>query len=509
MEGNRQRATANDGKSTVISTDCRSPGASAFAQAFGFGLRLEDRQTAGTTAFARRKRVFRRPSPPHFGCRMMGRSRQSAHFEEILGRLMSFNKPDSAPLPEAVRGFWVLSAGLTVLCAVVMFFNSHVLHLGYPYNLPFVHRLFAEQDFLCFYERFDHLHTLEFLGGLPKAERYMYPAPMVLLYKPFYMMGRHSLRLFFGITGFLCLTLAAMLGRTMIREGVRRRTTWLFLSFCLLTSYPFWFEYVLANMEICIFLMVAFAVLAFLRGHFYLAAGLIGVAGAMKIFPLIYMGLLLSRKKYRQMLFGIVFAGLLNVASLWIIYPSIAVSFHGIQTNLSAFRSSYMLRFLLEQTGFDHSLFGLFKSVARVPFHWLMPSAVLTGYLALACAGGVMLYFIRIRHLPLLNQILCLCIASILLPPTSHDYTLLHLYVPWGLLVIYAIQLEKDREAGFDLRPFFFCFAVLFSTESEFIVSHGRIGGQIKAVTLVVLIVLALLRPFPPLNEQARSVPVP
>jgi hypothetical protein len=131
-----------------------------------------------------------------------------------------------------------------------------------------------------------------------------------------------------------------------------------------------------------------------------------------------------------------------------------------------------------------------------------VPVSLLNGYLAVAAALGLALYILRIRFLPILNQILCLCIASILLPPTSYDYTLIHLYVPWGLMVLYAIDLAKAKRSPQGLYSVFVCFAILMSAESELIYKapgnanpHGY-SGQLKAITLVVLLVIGLIRPF-------------
>ena len=452
--------------------------------------------------------------------------------------------PDSEnlPLPRPLRIFWALNIFLGVLCVVIMRGGKYLLHWGYPYNYPFIPFLHWP-DFLFFFARFKHFHQLDFFSTAPEfGLRFMYPAPVAVLYQGFYLTGPHSLRVFFAITLALVLVLATVLGRAMVRMGVRPAAAALFLASTLLFSYPFWFEYLLGNIEICIFLIVAFAILAFLRGYLYLAAALIGLAASMKIFPFVYLALFLSRRSYRQFAFGILVAIISNVFSLWLVCPSIPVAYRGIQAGLESFRSLYMLRYLPIETGFDHSLFGLFK---RLMFHlnhgphnsfsyFAVPSQSLTVYLALAAIGGIALYFLRIRYLPLLNQIQALTIASILLPPTSHDYTLLHLYIPWSLLVLYTLALAPSSNPDRPLEhlPYggmskassptssssgkdatlrsrqghshgrnahdggifasFVCYAILFSPESQLIQFSKGWSGQLKAVTLVVLLVITL-----------------
>ena len=72
-------------------------------------------------------------------------------------------------------------------------------------------------------------------------------------------------------------------------------------------------------------------------------------------------------------------------------------------------------------------------------------------------------HFLRIRHLPVINQVLCLCIAFILLPPVSYDYTLLHLYVPWGLLVMFAQEQQILRREVPGLTAAFVCLGILMA----------------------------------------------
>jgi hypothetical protein len=368
----------------------------------------------------------------------------------------------------------------------------------------------------------------------------MYPAPVALLYESFYASG-WPVRFFFLVTMISVLALAVLLGREMVRRGVDPGTILFFLSSAAVCSYPFWFEYLLGNMEICIFLIVAFGILAFLRGHFVMSATLIGIAASMKIFPFVYFALFLSRRKYRELALGIFATAVTTVASLWLMCPSLQIAFRGVRSGLAAFQHMYILQFLPIETGFDHSIFGFIKSlffhlhgtttmpsyllglrphdfvslrfVVSHPFarkkakgwgtEMVQEQAVtdLALYLAFASVTGLALYFFRIRFLPLLNQVLCLSIASILLSPTSHDYTLLHLYVPWGLMVLFAIDQARTNRSMDRLMTVFICFAILMSAESELIYQARGHSGQLKAIVLVALLYVGLKYPFGPAGD--------
>ena len=407
-------------------------------------------------------------------------------------------------LPKPLRIFWLVNIALTGLCVAIMH-RERQLHRQEPYTSPFIpfHHFI---DLVCFISRFQHVHRLDFFSEATSfGQRFMYPAPVALLYESFYASGWHLVRLFFLGTMIPVLALGVILGREMVRRGIGPGTTLLFLSSAAFFSYPFWFEYLLGNMEICIFLIVAFGIVAFLRQHFVLAATLIGVAASMKIFPFVYFALFLSRRKYKELALGVFAAAVTTLASLWLVCPSLPIAYRGVRSGLAAFQRLYILQFLPVETGFDHSIFGFIKLIF---FHFYrattIPSHLLTGYLAFASVTGLALYFFRIRFLPLLNQVLCLSIASILLPPTSHDYTLLHLYVPWGLMVLFAIDQARANRSMDRLMSVFICFAILMSAESELIYEMKGHSGQLKAIVLVVLLYIGLKYPFGPVETQIR-----
>jgi hypothetical protein len=395
-------------------------------------------------------------------------------------------------LPLPVRIFLTLSIVLDSLCLAVMEVQKYVFHRGFPYSSQFVSppRFY---DLTSFTARFQHFHQLDFFSQAPSfGEHFLYPAPDALLYEIFYASGWHIIRLFFLITIPLLAVLGVMLGREMVRRGVGLGIAALFLSLAALLSYPFWIEYALGNMEIFIFLMVAFGVVAFLHDRLILSAVLIGIAASMKIFPFVYLALFVTRKRYKEVGLGIAVAAIVDLVSLWLLCPSLSVSYHGVKAGLTEFEYRYILQFHAMETGFDHSLFGFMKSLLHHFVGSILSKRLLTAYMAFASVAGLALYFLRIRFLPILNQILCLCVASILLPPTSHDYTLIHLYVPWGLMVLYAIGEARVGRKTDGLVAAFVCLAILMSAESELVYRSLGHSGQLKAVVLVVLMYIGL-----------------
>jgi len=185
------------------------------------------------------------------------------------------------------------------------------------------------------------------------------------------------------------------------------------------------------------------------------------------------------------------------LVGLWMVCPNLATSWHGTQIGLASFRRWYVLAY--EQVGFDHSLVGCMKALSLAALPEELPPqllSLLVGlYMPVAAFAGIILYFDRILKLPVINQVVCLVVATILLPPISYDYTLLNLYLPWALLVLLALESRGRTVPG--LTAAMVCCAVVFAPVTELIV-HGRsYGGQVKALALAALGLIALIRKWP------------
>jgi len=211
----------------------------------------------------------------------------------------------------------------------------------------------------------------------------------------------------------------------------------------------------------------------------------------------VLVGLLISRRQYKQAVTTAAVFGVCTLVGLWMLCPNLAASWRGIRSGLEAFREWYVLGY--EQVGFDHSVVGCMKALTLVIHPDDTPPQTLQMmiglYIPVAAFAGILTYFGVIRMLPVINQVICLIVATILLPPISYDYTLLHLYVPWALLVLFAWE-NRGRDVP-GLTAAMVCFAILFAPETELIVHGQSYGGQVKACALVALLLIALLRKFP------------
>jgi hypothetical protein len=439
--------------------------------------------------------------------------------------------PDSRPaanhLAPPIKRFVKVQLLLTLACILTELFCHFALHLKSPYDYPFYAPDESFWDFLTFAPRFQHFGHPEFFTGNPKFP-FLYPAPVAVFFELFYGFGNLATPLFLSFILETFAIAALLLHRALRRRGVSSPQSAALLAFSLLLSYPIWFDFKQGNIEIGIWLFVALGVWAFCANRGYSAAACFGIAGSMKIFPFIYLGLLLAKRKYREIAFSLAIAALTTITSLWLLGGNdIPATWRHIKTGIDTFRTVYMLVYRPREIGFDHSLFAIVKCIVPTPPWGDVPASLLTAYLATGALAGIALYFLKIRHLPLINQVLCLSVASILLPPVSYDYTLMHLYIPWAMLVLYAQQqtstvrnvaarISPDsplRNVAAQNRPglsaAFLLLAILFAPESEFIHAQIRFGGQIKAGALMALLLVGLKFPFPPATEAAEVPALP
>ncbi len=338
----------------------------------------------------------------------------------------------------------------------------------------------------------------------PSGSPFLYPAPAAVVYKVFFLSTRHALEAFLGFF-IACVAAAGTLySHVLQRRSIATVLAYLFSFVVLLASFPLWSDFKQGNIEIVICLLATLGIVCFVCGHDYAAAVCFGLAGSLKIYPLMLLGLLLARKQFRQVAVTLSVFVVSTLVSLWLVCPSIPTSWHYISMGLRSFRSLYMLT-LRPEIGTDHSLFALEKLLLRrlPPPEEL--SRYLTLYMVALTIGGTALFFLRIRTLPVINQVISLTCASVLLPPVSYEYTLIQLTAPLGLVLLLTVDAHRAARGVPGLPVMLGCFVVLWAPLPE-LIWHGRtVDGQVKSIALIVLFILALWRPL----SDDQEVPYP
>jgi hypothetical protein len=168
------------------------------------------------------------------------------------------------------------------------------------------------------------------------------------------------------------------------------------------------------------------------------------------------------------------------------------VALAGLQSETAIFASHYLDHYLFIENGVDHSIFAFVKVVLLHTHRLDLIPAVLHFYTVLVGLGFVATYFLIIRKLPALNQLLGISIAAVWILPVSHDYTLVNLYAPCAALTLYAIENPSVR----GLKAMFICFGVLFATLS-FVHFKVAYGGQLRCLAMGLLFALVLRHKMP------------
>jgi len=385
---------------------------------------------------------------------------------------------------------------------------ERVLHLpGGMY--PLFLRTWRFYDFTEFQDKFTYFHQATFFQ-IP-GFYFCYPAPVAIVLDGFMQFGYYALSAYLVFCFLTFIGAGFALGRAMCHRGMGIAQVIFFIGSSMLLSYPFWFLVDRANIEMVNWLLVALGVACYWNKRWYLAAAFFGVAISFKMFPFVFLGLLLSARKYWAIAWSIVICVLTTCASTWFIGPTYRIASEGIAKGMEYFRYQYAIQIHKYELGFDHSLFAIVKEMTHRQYahtymmHPKLPDLYylpwLYGYMAVAAAAGLILYFWRIRTLPRANQILALTVASIMLPPVSGDYTLIHLYIPWGVLVLISISLKNAHKVR-GLVLSFSCMAFLMAPESFAVIYGIRIAGQLKAIVLLILFIVSITYPF----EEPASV---
>ncbi len=404
-------------------------------------------------------------------------------------------------LPTPVLYFLFVSFVVNLIAVTCEVYSRYRLHLPFPYRTPVLGEPPAP-DLLNFDPAFKHLHTAEFFSTRFPVP-YMYPAAVAPLYS-FFLGLPLRVRVFHCTIAVILLAAAISFGLYLWRNGLKWWRSALLGLGTLGLSYPALFELKQSNMEIFVCVLVAVGVLLFFQARFHWAAVCFGLAIAMKIFPFVYLGLFFSRRRYGAIGTAVVVAIVATLCSLAYLGPSITTAWHGVSNDLHYYQQT-VPTVMREEIGYDHTLFALLKRVIHQLLYRHISGdrydSLLRYYMPLVGVFGLLLYFLRIRHLPTVNQVLCLAIASILLPPTSYDYTLLHIYTPWALLVLFALSNNDRRTKGLTLA--FICLALATSIETELIFHARSLGGQFKALVLLALFGIALRFPFKELADHS------
>ena len=303
-------------------------------------------------------------------------------------------------------------------------------------------------------------------------------------------------------------------------------------------GFPMCFTVDRANLEGAVALFLGIGLVLFVMQRYWSAAALIGLAASIKPFPGLFFLLFLRKKLYRQCAFGVAVAACSVLAALTALGPNPIAAFRGLQPGVKRYYNDRIMGVPpREELRFTHSIMDGLKSVASELAH-AREDKTLTGsgkpptselppvgtHLPMTIHDGKEPPLIRSRHyaqihqifllsmflgavgfvfvvlrvfkLPVTNQMILISVAITLFPPDAGDYTLLHLYVPFGVFLVF---LSRDVATGrVEFKPkqvllILGLFALVFSPLTFF----ERFSGDVRMIVLSMLLIVVGKYPMP------------
>lgn len=341
-------------------------------------------------------------------------------------------------------------------------------------------------DLHVYQGRFAVRHSVRFFTqpGYP----WNYPAPAIFFYSPFYR-SPHGTILYCLVVAGLTLSFAAAFALALRRSGLALRNAVAVTVGTLLLAWPLYFAAQRGNVEALTWTLTAISVWLYMKRRYGVGAAVLGVVGSVKLYPLFFLGLWLKQRRYAAIAGCLLTAALTTLLALRFMEPDVLDAFHRVSEGVHSFTAEVSAAVVLPNAGYDHSLFGMVKSITRHMPHNLPRE--LTIYYVVAGASALLLYLLRVMRLPDVYQVVFLACATVLLPPTSFDYTLVVLYIPFAWLAVLAV-----RERRLDLTWPMVLLAVGLSPQTFLWFDRlPEIGEDVKALCLFGLMAWACIAP--------------
>jgi hypothetical protein len=284
-------------------------------------------------------------------------------------------------------------------------------------------------------------------------------------------------------------------------------------------SYPFLFTIDRANAELYTFLFLCgFAYFYNSLNHYKSLFALIclSLAIAMKPFPAIFLVLLASEKKWKNILYVIIFAILITIFSMMCFQGGFLENIQGLRRNQAMFVKNYAIG--SQGWPYGVSLFGLIKVITgfilKVCSHlglasdtqqvfFDLVSLLLKPYslLSLIIVGLVSLYILNKEKI-LWKKLALLVFVMAVIPPTSADYRLLNLFIPLAFFI------NESRSSKFDLA-YLILFGLLLIPKNYFIIPAMTDMGLSIGVIInpLLMLIFGFLIIKEGLSKTTRDIP--
>ena len=339
------------------------------------------------------------------------------------------------------------------------------------------------EDLMEFPPVYRLLHTADFFEGLSNGSRVTYPPLGMVLFALLYGSG-HPIGVYLGTAAVWLAACVWAVRRELVKSGIGGVTATLFPFTVALVSFPIAGLLQRGNIELFVWVFAGTGTWLFVRGRDDAAAVLWGLAAAVKLYPVVLLGMLLPKGRWRAFAVGLGTLVGVTVASLAWLGPTVGVAWHGAVKNVFRYQGIRVGEWTLHELAANHSAFGLAKLVGMAV--GLAPERLTMPYYACGAALLAWAFFARLWRMPVANQLLALTSFMVALPPISYFYALVHLYAAWVVLVFVAIRAERAGVRVKGLKAVMGMLVGLFASFMVFTFPRvGLFGGLVQACLLV------------------------
>jgi len=418
----------------------------------------------------------------------------------------------AGPVSQVNRALWLY--GMLVLLVTVGCWGAY-MHRHAPDVRPLFWKQFQFNDLTMYADKTAHLR-----GGAAKlgygAPTYNYPAPAAFVFKALlYTFPGRAVRTYLSFLA-VCILAFGYVAWRAIRSTRVRQNAAAAIVITVLLGYPLWFTADRANTEGVVWALAGVGLCFLLRGRYRAAAVFIGLAASVKPFAILFLVLLLGRRKFKAAALGAATTAVTILVALTVMGPTPWKAYKDLQPGVYRYVGIYVENLLPAlEARFGHSLLDGMKTAAvtvemggirprqaitevqmlmKEPGGWHVVHTLVLIYPFVVMVGFGLLFAV-FRRMPLLNQMTAVGVAVALFPPVAGDYTLLHLYVPFGALVVFLAREVAEGKAQLrygSMIAFAVVYALLFAPLTV-LMYYAGFG---KMLVLLALLVVAARSPM-------------
>lgn len=201
-------------------------------------------------------------------------------------------------------------------------------------------------------------------------------------------------------------------------------------------SYPVLFTFDRGNFEFIVFILLALFLYFYRSGRFYVSLVFLSLSIYLKLFPVVFLIILVGDKKFKEIVFV-----LLAVAALFFAGLSyggaLSANYMAMRDYLTVYNRIYVMSG--DGAAFSHTIWG----VARLLWQGMDVGVWFHRYFTISIGIFILVAgFVVFIEKALWKKVLLLVVAMNILPYVSADYKLIHLYLP---LYLFLNNNDKSR----------------------------------------------------------------